>query len=96
MKNDVEKTKCEFGCNTKTLKWHSVKYDTPPTDEEVLVCFYNENSCKYGTCVVAYYTDDNETIEEFERPVWWTTDRNYIVEDADKWAYIEKPEVQNV
>lgn len=82
--------------NAKLLTWHSVKDDAPPTDEEVLVCFYNEDSGEYGSCVVAYYTNDDETLEEFEHPVWWTTDRNYIVEDADKWAYIEKPEVPNV
>lgn len=62
----------------------------------MLVCFYNKNLGKYGHCVVAYYTDDNETLNEFYRPVWWTTDRYYIVEEEDKWAHIEKPEVQNV
>ena len=95
MKN-VETTKDAFGCNTKTLTWHSVRDDIPPTDEEVLVCFYDEDSDEYGPCVVAYYTNDDETLDEFGRPVWWTTDRTYSVEDADKWAYIEKPEVPNV
>ena len=41
MKN-VETTNDAFGCNAKTLTWHSVKYDVPPTDEEVLVYFYEE------------------------------------------------------
>ena len=95
MKN-VETTNDAFGCNTKTLTWNSVRDDIPPTDEEVLVCFYDEDSGEYGPCVVAYYTNDGETLEEFGRPVWWTTDRNYSVEDTDKWAYIEKPEVPNV
>lgn len=95
MKN-VETTNDAFGCNTKTLTWHSVRDDIPPTDEEVLVCLYDKDFGEYGSCVVAYYTNDDETLEEFGRPVWWTTDRNYSVEDMDKWAYIEKPEVPNV
>ena len=93
---NVETTKDAFGCNSKMLTWHSVKDDAPPTDEEVLVCFCDEQSGEYGSCVVAYYTNDDETLEEFECPVWWTTDRNYIVDNTDKWAHIEKPEVPNV
>lgn len=93
---NVETTKDAFGCNVKTLTWYSVKDNVPPTDEEVLVCFYDEDSGEYGSCVVAYYTNDDETLNEFERPVWWTTDRNYIVENTNKWAYIEKPGVSNV
>ena len=95
MKN-VKTTNDAFGCNTKTLTWHSIKDDVPPTDEEALVCSYDEDSDEYGPCVVAYYTNDGETLEEFGRPVWWTTDRTYSVEDADQWTHIEKPEVPNV
>ena len=35
MKN-VETTNDEFGCNDKTMKWHSVSEDIRRKDEEVL------------------------------------------------------------